>query len=111
MAVLLPRRLENWAFQTLGLEVRIDVSFTALQFREALAYDKREISIEVPEGSTILHVIRLLSQKVGMDIEALLRSKKVVLMFRNRMVDLERDGNTQVTEGGRLVFINPLIGG
>jgi hypothetical protein len=91
--------------------MKVYVSFAALEFRQHLPYDQREAIFDMPEQSTVRDAVGLISERVGMDVQGLLRSKKVVLMFRNRMTNLERDGKVELVDGDRFVFINPLIGG
>jgi len=91
--------------------VTVKAVLSALQFRKVLPHTERTLEISLPDNSTVKYVVQKLSEKVGIDIEELLKSKKVVIILKNRVLQYEEEADHKLSEGESLIFINPLIGG
>lgn len=91
--------------------MKVRATLSALQFKDLLPRGQRAVEVEVPEGAKVREVLELLSREVGVDVEEMLRGRKVVCLFHNKVLRYPEEGEEQVREGDSLIFINPLIGG
>lgn len=91
--------------------MKVRATLSALQFKELLTDGQRALEVEVPEGGKVRDVLKAISERIGADVEGMLESRKVVCLFRNKVLDLPGEGDLEVREGENLLFINPLIGG
>ncbi|MCX7857782.1 MAG: hypothetical protein N2513_07375 [Deltaproteobacteria bacterium] len=91
--------------------MKAKVSLLALQFKDFVPPDGKTFEIDVPCGSRVCDVVNLLSERLSTNIGEFLMSKKVVLLFRNRALQYEKDADLEITDGENFIFITPLIGG
>ena len=91
--------------------MKVRATLSALQFKDILPHGHRSVEIDVPEGAKVRDVLKALSGRVGKDVEEFLRDKKMVCLFRNKVLQYPKEGEEEVREGESLIFINPLIGG
>ncbi|MEM4546602.1 MAG: MoaD/ThiS family protein [Nitrososphaerota archaeon] len=91
--------------------MKVRASLLALHFKDILGPDERILEIEIPPGSKVGLVLEKITERVGLDVTSLLKERKMVLMIRNKVVDVDRDNNIELEEGDTLIFITPLIGG
>lgn len=92
--------------------MRIKVVLSALQFKDLWPkLGGRVLEFELPEGVMLEDAIRVLGEKLGLDLKGMLEGRKVVLFHRNSAVAMDRDGQRDLKDGEELLFITPLIGG
>lgn len=91
--------------------MKVRAILSALQFKDLLPKGQRAVEVDVPEGGKVCDVLKAVSQRIGADVEEMLKSRKVVCLFRNKILVLPEEGDLEVREGENLLFINPLIGG